>query len=1097
MPYSSSYTGAQLDAAIAIALASGTPQSKSVNLADLKAITSQLADDVLYLRWNVEPGDREPEMVYWDPAGGTPDDVNVIAPDSDPTGASGVWRVNGDLTAAVASLQTDVTALQGEVLTLQEGQSGGVYSFDTVADMNASLTWPSPPPPYSAAKVRNDPDPANDGDWGLNAAGDTWVQSSYDRVAQVEQSVTDLSRRPSPGVVEDAGLAFVSSQITAGTKVADRSPTGTFCGWASAINYAGENFDAISVYIETEDPSVPVRLSIRPGGDFDTIICEAFRIVPRSGQTLFVLPKRLSSSDLSGVFWVAIESAGNDQRIHIPTITKTAANADTATYNEKYQLTGSLVWDNTSPGGYSLLVRCYDSQVDAATAAQSVNDLALHAKQLSAAHKNGVIGALSIEDRISQVAEGIYTANTVYSVRNWRVQQNITAPKVINTISVPLAKNFAGGTEFTAPVLVRAALNGDWFLSHTITLEELAAYNALTTASAKSSFDYYIEFPDIELAEGDVLFIAWECGATDLMSMLYSGGVLAGVEGSEGLILYSSTAGLVAGLESPTNITSSLGFRIRVRSYYRRYINELPIVDKTDLTLQPPKKVYTVQNDAVAGTDFSARRLGLPLYIDHCVNGITEEPDFSFADSGNDFVVLFSPENQDDGLTIAHGDVETYSHTFDVVGGTAYNDSSISVEQKSTKESVGKDTMPRILCIGDSVTSGYLSNMDVPANGPNKYWACLREEFARAQIDNGDNAGEHNCLLVGHLNASAWELTYGSVTARALRAFAEGIGGWSSANHLHFSRLWSPVYVQGFWDLLGLGDGSGTDFTNSAAQQYSINTTPEGKYSPTDTAAFLAYINSQLGTSAATYADAVTALGGVQSNPDNPFYDYAVASAEGSTVAFSLATYLSRYKTLENDGTTRLLVGSTAGSEVTDAAAYDVCLPTHIIIQHGHNDGDASWIADNYRAWTDAIKAEYTANGWGTVDIGISIIDHTGTYFPSRYPDFDPVSVSLWNHSGGHTAFYNNLSRIIAEFWVDSANEDTERIFILPSGHIQPTAWATPYREIPLPGYEYTGLNSMMYKKANGGGPDYHPNGIAHRTIGLGMYAWVRYTLSL
>ena len=74
-------------------------------------------------------------------------------------------------------------------------------------------------------------------------------------------------------------------------------------------------------------------------------------------------------------------------------------------------------------------------------------------------------------------------------------------------------------------------------------------------------------------------------------------------------------------------------------------------------------------------------------------------------------------------------------------------------------------------------------------------------------------------------------------------------------------------------------------------------------------------------------------------------------------VAFSITSYINRYKTIANDGITRLTVGSTAGTKVTDVNAYDVCVPTHIIIQHSHNDGDVSWYADNIRKWTDKIKS--------------------------------------------------------------------------------------------------------------------------------------------
>jgi len=747
-------------------------------------------------------------------------------------------------------------------------------------------------------------------------------------------------------------------------------------------------------------------------------------------------------------------------------------------------------------GAGSWVQSSYDrvSVVEEATAANEAT-ISLQQEQLLTSNRNGRTEPFSTDTLISQTAEYKYTANGVYSVRVWQVQQDILADKIINTISIPVVRDLFNDTTFTQSVLVRIAKNDMWIVEHTITVEELSAYNLLNSASDADEFDYFIEFPDIKFSAGDRLYVGWQCGSDDLMSMVYGPSVTPTGEGTERKILSTITVGALEVLSDPPEITNITSWNMRLRSYYRRYSVDAEVIVKQNLNSRFPKKIYTIQNDAITGSNFSGRRTAIPLFIDHCFHGVSQEYDISFAGSGADHTVFFSPEDSDDGATITHDDTETYSHTVDIFGGTYFDDTSFTIEQKSTKESVGKTTMPRILCIGDSVTNGYRADMNVSSDGPQPYWACIKNEFERAKIENGDNSVEHNCLMLGHYASQSWSLTYGGVVGRALQAFAEGYGGWASPDHLHYSRNWTSNFSQGFWDLLGLGDGSGTDYVGSNEQKYAFSTTPEGAFSPTNTQAFIDYINSQLGESVTTYADAVTALEVAQESPVNPFYDKDTAAA--GVCGFSLSKYLERYKTLSNDGTTRLIAGSTAGSEVTDATAWDICLPTHIILQHSHNDGNAPWIAANYRVWTDAIKAEYSANGWGSVNIAISIIDHTGTYFPSRYPDFDIDSVALWNHDSGHTKFYDNFGRVLDEFWVDSANEDTERVFILPSGHVQPTAWASPFREIPLPGADKTGLNSMIYKKMNGGSPDWHPNGIAHRAWGLEMYAWIKYTLSL
>ena len=99
--------------------------------------------------------------------------------------------------------------------------------------------------------------------------------------------------------------------------------------------------------------------------------------------------------------------------------------------------------------------------------------------------------------------------------------------------------------------------------------------------------------------------------------------------------------------------------------------------------------------------------------------------------------------------------------------------------------------------------------------------------------------------------------------------------------------------------------------------------------------------------------------------PDNPFYDYEKAKAwDGDSpmykTAFSIKKYLSRYKTLDDDGTTRLSVGSTAGSRVTNSSSYDVCTPTHIAISLGTND---MWLSiDNFKTIASNLLEEAKFN---------------------------------------------------------------------------------------------------------------------------------------
>jgi hypothetical protein len=661
---------------------------------------------------------------------------------------------------------------------------------------------------------------------------------------------------------------------------------------------------------------------------------------------------------------------------------------------------------------------------------------------------------------------------------------------------VPLVKSFYNNSNFTDGITIKVFIRGLLYFTKVIPFSDVSPFNSLLSTSPLNSFFYDIDLPVFEINTDDVIYVGVECNApSDKIAMIFKMNTPSNA--SEWSMNYGACgddSNHVINLTTQPAIPSSESFFREIRFYFIDYIGK-QIDDKisgtgnrTDLSLLVPKKIYNVFNDlkGTGNTDlFNVRFHSATLFFDHLVKGITEDLDMDFAETVNEKFNFFAPEITTDTSTV------TKSIAFNP--GSKYNGGTISVIQKNVKESVGATKFPKILVIGDSVTSGTLANVGNKDGLPNTYWAVIKEQFEQARIDAGDNPSLHNCLMVGHYSSNSWSMTYGSATNRSMKAYAEGFGGWSSTSHMYWSRNWG-TRAQGLWDLLGLGNGTGTDWTGSAAQQLSMFTTPEGYLTPKDTAAFLAYINSELGLSLTTYSDAVNALNAKENDPENPFYDKTTAA--GGVIAFNLTKYLNRYKTLDNDGKTRLVVGSTSGTKVTNVNAYDVCLPTHFIIQHSHNDGNVAWFADNIRKWTDAIKAEYSANGWAVPFIGISVIRHTGTYYPKRYPMFDRASIALWLSEP--STGYDNTQKIMNKFWVSDANEDTERIYILPSMHVQPPAWGISYRAVNTPEFDITGLSQHMYRILYGGaGPTYHPNSIAHRCWGMQMYAWVRYTLSL
>lgn len=94
---------------------------------------------------------------------------------------SGIANAEGFAQQALAAALAAEASAQAAI----EGQSNGAYGYTDKATMDADLS----PPDNAVALVSNDPTPANNGWWVKDGASGTgsWIQSSYDRVAQVEE----------------------------------------------------------------------------------------------------------------------------------------------------------------------------------------------------------------------------------------------------------------------------------------------------------------------------------------------------------------------------------------------------------------------------------------------------------------------------------------------------------------------------------------------------------------------------------------------------------------------------------------------------------------------------------------------------------------------------------------------------------------------------------------------------------------------------------------------------------------------------------------------------------------------------------------------
>ena len=205
----------------------------------------------------------------------------------------------------------------------------------------------------------------------------------------------------------------------------------------------------------------------------------------------------------------------------------------------------------------------------------------------------------------------------------------------------------------------------------------------------------------------------------------------------------------------------------------------------------------------------------------------------------------------------------------------------------------------------------------------------------------------------------------------------------------------------------------------------------------------------------------------------NPFYDPDSSS-------FSLKYFVDNYKTLADDGKNRLSVGTTAGVLVDDVNKWDVCTPTHVVINLNHNSSLSSY-QENIPKIVSKIKEEYP-----NMIIILMSIDETGTYFPDKYPDHYVNSLKT---NGLHD---KNLS--IYKWFRENLENEENKIYVCSGNLIQPTVLSYPSIEMQKASF-ISDISKEYFAKSDGGGPNYHPNNIAHSAWGYQLYSLIKWTL--
>lgn len=292
-----------------------------------------------------------------------------------------------------------------------------------------------------------------------------------------------------------------------------------------------------------------------------------------------------------------------------------------------------------------------------------------------------------------------------------------------------------------------------------------------------------------------------------------------------------------------------------------------------------------------------------------------------------------------------------------------------------------------LLTIGDSYLDANVNNLQGQNVGPWNFASWLKWF---SMMDN-EHIGNIKVNMVGTRNNKNRTIVYKGNTY-TIRSCSEGVGGRSAYCYLNCPIAFKMgtayeatvrLNSETAWYAFGLATQTPfdsttagrtfTEFSNTEENRMLLASTPFGRFKPdygsnsseyTKVAVlwnklkeFPDFTGTGDYTGSAAQKELMTNWFDTKmDNPDNPFYSKAKARAySGSHVwtnesAFDLSLYLSRYRTM-NDNGVRLDEGdSNLGTLITSSTRtqYDVCTPTHIIIELGTNDVNAGLSVAKY-----------------------------------------------------------------------------------------------------------------------------------------------------
>jgi len=531
---------------------------------------------------------------------------------------------------------------------------------------------------------------------------------------------------------------------------------------------------------------------------------------------------------------------------------------------------------------------------------------------------------------------------------------------------------------------------------------------------------------------------------------------------------------------------------------YRNQINA-----KIDLpALFLPNRIYTVASNIYNGAGILRNEKinnnrATIVYLDHLLALNTTI--CKVANGFNDKIILDPLGDSGFNMTgtAVNANVKSLARSFTLVGDD-YRTKVNAITQYSTLGNVGATTKVRILGIGNSIMGGTSNDTNIEnIDSPKGFMSHVKLLFEMDKlIDVELNAGDgskYDLTLIGCGAVRDAKFIWNQYIGRTVpnptgykaqtityKDCSHGLASWRM-----YDFLMSPTHFTVGTNFQGLADLAGLvmTYTGTDAQKNLLYTTPIGKYAPIQSAPFLTLFQSNY-TGITNMAAAVAKYNDLLDNPQNAFYNKTKALT-GDT-AFDFALYLTRFRTMDANGVRLASDAPTKGTLVTDVNAYNVCEPTHVLIDHGDNDRDyASLIYTGtttmYKHLHDLMYAEIRS-ALPTAKYGVSMHDAVGTMFPDFYPEWENATQSQTDH----TYFKAMNEQLMA--WEDAVNNR----WYVPVYFVSPTAYGWTFMESsPLSSMYYPFVNKRFKPT------DSHPNLIHHAAAGYQIYAWIKYTLSL